>query len=122
MTCTREAKSLEDGRMFGDQAHRIGVRRRGDVLSDEVVSKGGFSSNGKNNFRLGNPDISFELIVKACRIAGADEFISQLPDKYQTVLGEFGANISGGQRQRLAIARATAVEEQPLAGSCTVTV
>ncbi len=59
-----------------------------------------------DNFRLGNPDISFELIVKACRISGADEFISQLPDKYQTVLGEFGANISGGQRQRLAIARA----------------
>ncbi|TAG90529.1 MAG: peptidase domain-containing ABC transporter [Oscillatoriales cyanobacterium] len=59
-----------------------------------------------DNFRLGNPDISFEQIVKACRISGADEFISQLPDKYQTVLGEFGANISGGQRQRLAIARA----------------
>lgn len=59
-----------------------------------------------DNFRLGNPEISFEEIVKACTIAGADEFISQLPDKYQTVLGEFGANISGGQRQRLAIARA----------------
>jgi ATP-binding cassette, subfamily C, bacterial len=59
-----------------------------------------------DNFRLGSPDISFEQIVKACEIAGADEFISQLPDKYQTVLGEFGANISGGQRQRLAIARA----------------
>ncbi|MCZ0903892.1 ATP-binding cassette domain-containing protein, partial [Microcoleus sp. HI-ES] len=59
-----------------------------------------------DNFRLGSPDISFEQIVKVCKIAGADEFISQLPDKYQTVLGEFGANISGGQRQRLAIARA----------------
>ncbi len=59
-----------------------------------------------DNFRLGNPEVSFEQIVKACRISGADEFISQLPDKYQTVLGEFGANISGGQRQRLAIARA----------------
>ncbi|HAX77906.1 MAG TPA: ABC transporter ATP-binding protein [Cyanobacteria bacterium UBA11372] len=58
------------------------------------------------NFRLGSPDATFESIVRACQIAEADEFISQLPDKYQTVLGEFGANISGGQRQRLAIARA----------------
>ena len=57
------------------------------------------------NFRLGNPQVSFEQIVRACQIAGADEFISQLPDNYQTVLGEFGANLSGGQRQRLAIAR-----------------
>ncbi len=58
------------------------------------------------NFRLGSPHVTFERIVKACQIAEADDFISRLPDKYQTVLGEFGANISGGQRQRLAIARA----------------
>ncbi|HEY9634725.1 MAG TPA: peptidase domain-containing ABC transporter [Coleofasciculaceae cyanobacterium] len=58
------------------------------------------------NFRLGSPNVTFEQIVTACQMAQADEFISQLPDKYQTVLGEFGANISGGQRQRLAIARA----------------
>jgi len=58
------------------------------------------------NFCLGNPQVTFEQIVRACQIAGADEFISKLPDKYQTILGEFGANISGGQRQRLAIARA----------------
>ena len=59
-----------------------------------------------DNFRFSYPQITFEQIVKACQIAGADEFISKLPDKYQTVLGEFGANLSGGQRQRLAIARA----------------
>jgi ATP-binding cassette, subfamily C, bacterial len=59
-----------------------------------------------DNFQLGNPDIAFEQIVKACQIAEADGFISELPDKYQTILGEFGANLSGGQRQRLAIARA----------------
>lgn len=59
-----------------------------------------------DNFRFSYPNISFEQIVKACQIAGADEFISKLPDKYQTVLGEFGANLSGGQKQRLAIARA----------------
>ncbi len=58
------------------------------------------------NFRLGTPDVTFEQIITACQITGADEFISKLPDKYQTILGEFGANISGGQRQRLAIARA----------------
>lgn len=58
------------------------------------------------NFNFSYPHISFEHIVKACEIAGADEFISKLPDKYQTILGEFGANLSGGQKQRLAIARA----------------
>ncbi len=58
------------------------------------------------NFRLGNPDLSFEQIVKACQITGADEFISKLPEKYQTILGEFGSNLSGGQKQRLALARA----------------
>jgi len=59
-----------------------------------------------DNFRLGSPHVSFEQIVTACQIAEADDFISKLPEKYQTVLGEFGSNISGGQRQRLAIARA----------------
>ncbi|WP_353931066.1 peptidase domain-containing ABC transporter [Okeanomitos corallinicola TIOX110] len=62
------------------------------------------------NFRLGAPHITFEQIVRACQISGADEFISKLPEKYQTILGEFGANISGGQRQRLAIARAIVTE------------
>ena len=58
------------------------------------------------NFHFSYPHATFEQIVTACQIANADEFISKLPDKYKTVLGEFGANISGGQRQRLAIARA----------------
>ncbi|GCL36664.1 bacteriocin-processing peptidase. Cysteine peptidase. MEROPS family C39 [Sphaerospermopsis reniformis] len=59
-----------------------------------------------DNFLFSYAHISFEEVVKACHITGADDFISELPDKYQTVLGEFGANISGGQKQRLAIARA----------------
>ncbi len=58
-----------------------------------------------DNFRLSYPQISFKEIVEACRIAGADDFISELPNKYQTILGEFGANLSGGQKQRLALAR-----------------
>jgi ABC-type bacteriocin/lantibiotic exporter with double-glycine peptidase domain len=59
-----------------------------------------------DNFHFTNPEVTFEEIVMACEVACADEFISELPDKYQTVLGEFGANLSGGQLQRLAIARA----------------
>lgn len=65
------------------------------------------------NFRLGDPTVSFEAIVAACQLTGADAFIRQLPDKYQTVLGEFGANLSGGQQQRLAIARAI-VHQPPI--------
>jgi ATP-binding cassette, subfamily C, bacterial len=58
------------------------------------------------NFHFSHPNASFEQIVRACQIASADEFINDLPDNYQTVLGEFGVNISGGQKQRLALARA----------------
>ncbi|NEQ54131.1 MAG: peptidase domain-containing ABC transporter [Leptolyngbya sp. SIO3F4] len=58
------------------------------------------------NFQFSFPGLQFEQVVEACQVAMADEFISDLPDKYQTILGEFGANLSGGQRQRLAIARA----------------
>ncbi len=58
------------------------------------------------NFRFSYPNVTFEQIVTACQITNADEFINQLPDKYQTILGEFGANLSGGERQRLALARA----------------
>lgn len=66
-----------------------------------------------DNFRWSFPSASFEQIVRACSIAEADEFISQMPNKYGSILGEFGANISGGQKQRLALARAI-VNEPPI--------
>jgi ABC-type bacteriocin/lantibiotic exporter with double-glycine peptidase domain len=65
-----------------------------------------FNRSIVDNFKFAYPDVSFEQVVAACELALADEFIRELPDGYQTVLGEFGANLSGGQRQRLAIARA----------------
>ena len=65
-----------------------------------------FNRSIADNLRFAHPDASFEQIVEACRISLADDFIRDLPEGYQTVVGEFGANLSGGQRQRLAIARA----------------
>lgn len=58
-----------------------------------------------DNFRFVHPQASYEAIVEACRIAMADDFVTELPNGYNTKLGEFGANLSGGQKQRLAIAR-----------------
>ncbi len=58
------------------------------------------------NFQLCAPKSTYKEIVEACRITGADAFIKDLPDGYLTILGEFGSNLSGGQLQRLAIARA----------------
>ena len=72
-----------------------------------------WSRSIRENFLLGSPHLTFEDIVRACKITGADEFISKLPEKYLTVLGEFGSNLSGGQRQRLALARAI-VNDPPI--------
>ncbi len=65
-----------------------------------------FSGTIKENLMMGNIDCSFEEIVKACKLSKADDFINELPLRYDTVLEENGANLSGGQKQRLAIARA----------------
>lgn len=57
------------------------------------------------NILLGAPDVSFEDVASACRTAGAYDFISRLPEGFDTVVGEQGDTISGGQRKRIAIAR-----------------
>jgi ATP-binding cassette, subfamily B, bacterial MsbA len=65
-----------------------------------------FARSAIENIAYGNPDADIEQVKAAARQAYAAEFIEQWPDQYETVLGEFGTSISGGQRQRLAIARA----------------
>ena len=65
-----------------------------------------FSGTIADNLRWGNPDATDAEIVDACKQACADEFIERFPDKYQTHIEQGGANVSGGQKQRLCIARA----------------
>lgn len=72
------------------------------VLQKNVL----FSGTITENLRWGNPDATDEELVEACRAAQADEFISSFPDKYDTYIEQGGSNVSGGQNQRLCIARA----------------
>ena len=65
-----------------------------------------FSGSIKENLRWGNPDATDEELVHACQLACADEFIQGFPDKYDTHIEQGGTNVSGGQKQRLCIARA----------------
>lgn len=72
------------------------------VLQKNVL----FSGTIEENLRWGDLNASNEELVKACKIAHADEFVQSFPDKYQTKIEQGGTNVSGGQKQRLCIARA----------------
>ena len=77
-------------------------RRIGTVLQDVFL----FSGSIDRNIRLGDESITKDSMVEASKIANAHEFIVQLPEGYDTIIGERGVKLSGGQKQRLAIARA----------------
>ena len=72
------------------------------VLQKNVL----FSGTIKDNLRWGNQDATDAQMEEACRLAQADEFIQQFPQKYDTWIEQGGSNVSGGQKQRLCIARA----------------
>lgn len=79
------------------------LRNRIAYISQDIFL---FSGTIRENLELGNEDATLEDIIEACKLSKADEFINQMPLRYETMLEENGANLSGGQKQRLAIARA----------------
>ncbi len=72
------------------------------VLQKNVL----FSGTIKDNLRWGKKDATDEEMVRMCQLAQADSFIQEFPDKYDTYIEQGGSNVSGGQKQRLCIARA----------------
>ena len=72
------------------------------VLQKNVL----FSGTIKENLRWGDPNATYDELVEVCKLAQADEFIQTFPQKYDTYIEQGGTNVSGGQKQRLCIARA----------------
>ena len=78
------------------------LRRQIGIVQQDVYL---FAENIMENIRYGRPDATDEGVIEAAKLANADGFISQLPDGYQTDIGQRGVKLSGGQKQRLSIAR-----------------
>ena len=93
---------LIDGVSVRDASLEALRQRVGIVPQDSVI----FSANAIENIRYGRPAASDDEVIAAAKAAFAHEFISALPEGYQTFLGERGVRLSGGQRQRISIARA----------------
>lgn len=98
----RQGAILLDGRDLRTLKQESLRRKIGTVLQDPVL----FNDTLRNNIAYGCPEASLNEIQDAARAAGAHEFISRLPEGYDTLIGERGGRLSAGERQRVAIARA----------------
>ena len=85
-------------------------RQLGVVLQENIL----FNRSVRDNIALADPGMPIERIIAAATLAGAHEFILELPEGYDTIVGERGSSLSGGQRQRIAIARALVTEPRVL--------
>jgi ATP-binding cassette, subfamily B, bacterial len=83
--------------------HLADLRRSIGLVSQDVFL---FHGSVRENIAYGSPDANLDSVIAAAKIAEAEDFITQLPDGYDTIVGERGQKLSGGQRQRIAIARA----------------
>ena len=92
---------LVDGRDIRDYKVRS-LRTKIGMMQQEVYL---FSDTVAGNIEYGRPGASRDEVIAAAKLAGADEFINELPDGYDTYVGERGARLSGGQKQRISIAR-----------------
>ena len=98
----QSGKILFDGNDIDDIDATFLRNRIGYVPQDIFL----FSGSVRENIALHKPDCTLEDIMNAAKKAGADEFIEKLPQRYETILGEHGGGLSGGEKQRLALARA----------------
>lgn len=93
-------------RVGGIDVRKYDLHTLRDAVSMVLQKNVLFSGSIKENMRWGDKFATDEEIVEACKLAQADEFISKMPDGYDTMIEQGGTNVSGGQRQRLTIARA----------------
>jgi subfamily B ATP-binding cassette protein HlyB/CyaB len=85
-------------------------RQLGVVLQENIL----FNRSIRDNIALAKPGTPIERVIEAATLAGAHDFILELPEGYDTIVGERGCSLSGGQRQRVAIARALLCEPRIL--------